>query len=171
MHRLTAEFLSRISTAVRFTDRLRNEELTKREVLMANNVKERRLIMGLRYESQEQCLTEHIDDVEVEGGAVAAFSPSASGMLEVSTMSRFMLCRCCGWGPHPIVQCTAPTGSNNAAGRVMTETAQEFERMSHLFLKGRSRGIYTQNPRRGAYSASRGRGGRGHFRPTPGAVR
>ena len=138
-------------------------------MLLHKQVKERMLLLGLKFESQEQCLTEQIDDVEVDGGAVAAFGLGTSGAgnkPEVNTMQRFLLCRRCGWGAHSVAHCTARTGTKNAASRIMSESAQDFERLTHLLFKGRSWGTFTQNHRGGAYSTGRGRsGGRGTFPP------
>ena len=63
--------------------------MARREVLIHEQETERRLILGLKFESQEQCLTQHIENAEVEGQAVAAFGPSTSSagnQLEVNTM-------------------------------------------------------------------------------------
>ena len=53
MNRFLAEFLIRVPTHVRFTEHLRSEVLARREVLIQEKETERKLILGLKYESQD----------------------------------------------------------------------------------------------------------------------
>ena len=125
------------------------------------------MVLGLKFEPQEQCLTDIIDDVKVEGSAVAAFGPSNHGakeQLDTHNMLRYLLCRRCGLSSHPIEKCPAKIGSKNPAGRTLNESAEEFARFTRDYFRGRNRGPSNQNPRGGA-SAGRGCGGGRGFAP------
>ena len=167
-------FLERVPSKDTFKKRFQTVVLTKRTDLIQRKEKERKLIVGLRFESHDQCLTEIIDNVEVEGGDVSVVSGGygANNFREKAgphNMSKFMLCRRCGKGAHPVEVCPAKVGDRNSLGMVITASPEEFVQFTRQHFEQRSRmrgrGRFNGNPR-GGFSAvgSRG-GGRGSFTP------
>ena len=84
-------------------------------------------------------------------------------------MSKFMLCRRCGKGAHPVEVCPAKVGDRNSLGMVITASPEEFVQFTRQHFEQRrimrGRGRFNGNPR-GGFSAGGSRGGgRGNFTP------
>ena len=175
-------FIERVPSQATFKNRLRAIVITKRNDLVQRQERERKLVVGLRFEAYDQCLTEIIDHVEVEGGEIAMVS-GGYGSSQVRerpgphNMGRHMLCQRCGKGYHQAGACPVNVGEKNARGDTITTTPEEFTRFRRQYLdqqyrnrteKERERGTFNGYSRGGA-AAGRGRGaggrGRGSFNP------
>ena len=175
-------FIERVPAQATFKNRLRAVVLTIRTNLVHRQERERKLVVGLRFEAYDQCLTEIIDHVEVEGGDIAMVS-GGYGSSKVRerpgphNMGRHMLCQRCGKGYHQAGACPVNVGEKNARGDTITTTPEEFMRFRRLYIdqqlrnrteKERERGTFNGYSRGGA-AAGRGRGaggrGRGGFNP------
>ena len=173
-------FIERIPSQATFKNRLRAIVLTKRNDLVQRQERERKLVLGLRFEAYDQCLTELIDHVEVEGGDIAMVSGGygASNARERAgphNMGRHLLCQRCGKGYHEAKACPAKVGEMNAGGHTITTTPEEFFKFKRQYFdqqfkarRERERGTFNGYSRGGA-TAGRGRGaggrGRGGFNP------
>ena len=168
-------FLERIPAQATFKKRLQAVVITKRTDLIQRQEKERKLVVGLRFEAYDQCLTEIIDHVEVEGGDIAMVSGGygAGNVKEKAgphNMARIMLCQRCGKGVHSAGVCPVKVGEMNAGGNIITASPEEFMRFKCQYfdqqIRNRDRGTFNGYPRGGAI-AGRGRGiggrGRGGF--------
>ena len=175
-------FIERVPAQATFKKRLQSVVLTIRTNLVHRQERERKLVVGLRFEAYDQCLTEIIDHVEVEGGDIAMVS-GGYGSSQVRerpgphNMGRHMLCQRCGKGYHLAGACPVNVGEKNARGDTITTTPEEFTRFRRQYLdqqyrnrteKERERGTFNGYSRGGA-AAGRGRGaggrGRGSFNP------
>ena len=171
-------FIERVPSQATFKNRLRSVVLTQRNDLVQRQVKERKLIVGLRFEAYDDCLTEMIEHVEVEGGEIAMVSGGygAGNVREKAgphNMGRHMLCQRCGKGYHQAGSCPAKVGEMNSGGHPITTTPEEFmsfrrQYFDQQFREKRERGTFNGYSRGGA-TAGRGRGsggrGRGGFNP------
>ena len=124
--------------------------------------KERSKLVGLRYNPEDTCLTERVDFLEVDG-SVAAFIPTSGAAIRgkptLQNITQMMLCRRCGFEPHPPRQCGLKVGQATAHGRIAEETPAEYCKiMNDFFSQQRQGGRGNFIPNRG------GRGGVGGYR-------
>ena len=156
------DFIVGVPSVEIFNNRLQGFVIAEQEAMISLEEKERSKLVGLRYNPEDTCLTERVDFLEVDG-SVAAFIPTSGAAIRgkptLQNITQMMLCRRCGFEPHPPRQCGLKVGQATAHGRIAEETPAEYCKiMNDFFSQQRQGGRGHFIPNRG------GRGGVGGYR-------